>query len=497
MKKILISSLVALILSFSMLGSYQRAHALVWALLAPAAAEAAYVGTMTAVFGGAALATAGIEYLDENLDEVEATARETWGLMSQDMRDNFAMSMEQTADGLVVGGNFISDFLNGLRTNIGTPDMPVGEYVGLESYGRADGAGCMCNTIYPAEGYGVNVAGSIFKTSVVFNYSNVNGSGDTRYGLRVSGAGQSVTRYYETQDARTLVRDRLIAADGITQVVNLINSYFSLSIVNVATGDVLGLPQSEDAIYNRVDQWLRDRADAGNLRLGIPSNTLVEPWANTATGNARVYENEDGTTDTMVLPDGVPIPRDQVNWRTRATGQATIDGVSVPVVVGADGALYNTETGERVASREDAQAMGIPLSPSIPREWEWQDTLTKNPAKDKVEDKPISIPGGFAGPTKPIAWDKLKMNAQALTTKFPFSIPWDLMRQLKVFDVGPETPVFEINIGDYLKIGEYTIPMNFDVDLSMFDKVAAFIRWYNLILWDIGLVLLIRKLLPE
>ena len=481
MKKILISGLVALILTFNTFFSYQRAHAFAWVLLAPAAAEAAYVGTMTAVFGGAALATAGINYLDENLDEVEATARETWGLMSQDMKDNFAQSMSQVGDGISVAGNWIEDFLSRAALNPALAPPQSADITGTFRQSNAQ--------FYALSGYSFTYNDRQYQ-SLSFGFDNA-----TTGRLRIS-IGGVVSKTVTVGPA--LFSQFLETASNSSTSSALLATVIAQFGVSVTTssGAALDLPTGQlDNIRDHINDKIR--AEGGTYRLGVPANTLVEPWANTAAGNARVYPNEDGTTDTMVLPDGVPIPRDQVNWRTRATGQATIDGVSVPVAVGADGALYDTRTGERVMSREDAQARGIPLSPSIPREWEWQDTLTKNPAKDKVEDKPISIPGGFAGPTKPIAWNALKMNAQALTTKFPFSIPWDLMRQLKVFDTGPETPVFEINIGDYLKIGEYTIPMNFEVDLSMFDKVAAFIRWFNLILWDIGLVLLIRKLLPE
>lgn len=495
MKKILISSLVALILTFNVLFSYQRAYAILpFILAAPAAAEAAYVGAMAVVFAGAAAGTVGMEYLEDNYETVRSTASETWGLMSADMKQNFLQSLEQVEAGGALAADAITSFFDKLSGVLGggqptTPETLL-KYNNTLS-GTTTTSGYTVLLVHTKAPY------SFGGGSTTLNIGTAYSSATNLTTVTVGGANVGILE----GNKRSIVISALEVAVGRNKnIYDLITAMRSLGLSVTGVGVYLDgnlhagsdLPTGQlDNLRNHVDDLIKN----GGVRLGLNPGALVEPWANVGGVNQRVYY--DANTGTLTLPDGTPIPADQVNWRSRANGKVTVDGQDIPVVVGADGALYNPATGEKVVTRADAQANSIPLTDSIPREWEWQDTLTKNPEKDKVEDKPISIPGAIAGPTKPVAWDVLKMNAKALTTKFPFSIPWDLLRQLKVFDVGPETPVFEVNIGDYLKIGGYTIPLNFEIDLSMFDKVAAFIRWFNLILWDIGLVLLIRKLLPE
>lgn len=471
MKKILISSLVALILTFNTLASYQKASANSWVNV-PGYADEAFKALMQGVMvvtGGAAHAG---NFVEENLKAIVDGAGLTYDQLAPHAKEAFNASLSATADGVVIAGDWIDAFLS-------TADLPSGAP--------------------PVFGQNVSIASDgtfVAYFSPTVNFARTNGSSaeltnwliklkdyGAPYGVQVQIWSDSYTQW-QSYFCNTGCVVPAIPEMTLSQALGLATSAgFSATVVgaDLPTGQL-------DNIRDHLD---RLRQSDGSVRLGVPAGTLVEPWAQTPTGNQRVYW--DNTLGEWTLPDGVPIPADQVLSRPRAQGMYG----DIPVVVGADGTLIDLLTGQKVATRDQAQTSGIAIPGAIAREWEFQDTLTKNPAKDKELDKPISIPGAFAGPTKPVAWDALKMNAKALTEKFPFSIPWDLMRQLKVFDVGPQTPVFEVNIGDYLKIGGHTIPLNFEIDLSIFDKVAAFIRWFNLILWDIGLVLLIRKLLPE
>lgn len=101
-------------------------------------------------------------------------------------------------------------------------------------------------------------------------------------------------------------------------------------------------------------------------------------------------------------------------------------------------------------------------------------------------------PGG-----KQINMQPLLQVGQDLTTKFPFSIPWDLGRQLSVFDADPVAPFFAVDIPQFFKFGSVIIPLKFDVDFQMFDLVAQICRWGTVLLFDIGIILGIRRLLPE
>jgi hypothetical protein len=105
--------------------------------------------------------------------------------------------------------------------------------------------------------------------------------------------------------------------------------------------------------------------------------------------------------------------------------------------------------------------------------------------------------GSLKNPTKSIVWTPLIMSGTAMTTKFPFSLPWDLIKQLQIFDVSPKAPKIDIDVPDYLNMKDTKIPLKFTIDLSMFDKVALVVRWFNVIIWDIALILILRRLLPE
>ena len=215
-----------------------------------------------------------------------------------------------------------------------------------------------------------------------------------------------------------------------------------------------------------------------------PENPLVplkEYYLDNPNANLDIYKPEpvpytlDGTrlsTNTAgeVLSDGIPYTG-QVDWQVPATGVIQVGGVDVPVIQNPAGDWVNTNTGEIV----------IPGGEVIPGEL------------------PPAVIGAL--PTMGINWQPLIINGRELTTKFPFSIPWDVMRQLSVFNADPQTPVFEVNIEKYLSLdAEHSvidIPMRFTIDFSMFNTLASVIRWFNLILFDIGLILMIRKILPE
>lgn len=94
-----------------------------------------------------------------------------------------------------------------------------------------------------------------------------------------------------------------------------------------------------------------------------------------------------------------------------------------------------------------------------------------------------------------INWEPLKLLPDTFTKKFPFSIPWDIARQLSVFDVSPQAPVLHVN--KVIPVFGSTVNLKFDIDFSMFDTVAVIVRWFLIIAFDLGVILSIRKFMPE
>lgn len=96
-----------------------------------------------------------------------------------------------------------------------------------------------------------------------------------------------------------------------------------------------------------------------------------------------------------------------------------------------------------------------------------------------------------------INWAPLQLAGDTLTRKFPFSIPWDVKRQLDVFNVKPQAPKFTINKPDFIVLKGHSIPLKMTIDLSNFDTVAAITRWFLVIAFDVGVILSMRRFMPE
>jgi len=99
-------------------------------------------------------------------------------------------------------------------------------------------------------------------------------------------------------------------------------------------------------------------------------------------------------------------------------------------------------------------------------------------------------------PTKKISFAPLILVGNTLKDKFPFSIPFDFLKQLGIFDVAPEAPKIAVNMPVDLPGGIH-LPAEFAIDFKMFDKVAVMGRWFSVIIFDVGLILAIRRFMPE
>lgn len=86
-----------------------------------------------------------------------------------------------------------------------------------------------------------------------------------------------------------------------------------------------------------------------------------------------------------------------------------------------------------------------------------------------------------------------------LKDKFPFSIPWDLYAMIAFLDVPPEAPKFEINVNKTVTILGEDIPIKykFEISLSALDFVAQVGRWAMVLVFDIALVLALRRFTPD
>lgn len=112
-----------------------------------------------------------------------------------------------------------------------------------------------------------------------------------------------------------------------------------------------------------------------------------------------------------------------------------------------------------------------------------------------VADPPVVDHPPLDPPTGTINWEPLKMVGTVFTNKFPFSIPWDVKRQLDVFNVSPTAPTFSIHKS--FSVGGQTVPIDFEFSLSNFDVIADIIRWCLTIAFDLAVILSMRRFMPQ
>lgn len=462
-KKTILIVCCTVILTFNLSMSYAKATTAAGNFEEWAAAAYANVVTGTMTIGAGAMHAE--QYLKDNVDQMYNTAKETWPKMSADMKANFLSSLEQAGDGVVALGDWITAGLDALGNVFKSDASDIGgsfkanyTHSWLATFTLSNGFLFRIN-----DGNGNSITFNRTKTDyVIVMLGGINAG-------HVSG-----------QDKVDQLFNDLKGVNGLAGLVNALG-YAGLS-VTIIKGDAVINPDG-DAIYNQLDNWVRSHANTDHPegRLGVYAPT--EAWT---TSGVRLGLSTDGQT-LLTLPDGVPYDRTlhgDYSWRKPAT--AVIDGV---------GAVLNPTTWDWVNAR-DKTAIRPATIPEI-AEYVGVDEATAE--KIKGETKPETKPGDgtLKNPTKKLVWTPLMMAGNAMTTKFPFSLPWDLIKQLKIFDVSPQAPKIEVNVPDYLQIDGLSIPFAFTLDLSMFDKVAAMVRWFNIIIWDIALVLVLRKLLPE
>lgn len=91
-----------------------------------------------------------------------------------------------------------------------------------------------------------------------------------------------------------------------------------------------------------------------------------------------------------------------------------------------------------------------------------------------------------------IDWRPLKMSGALFTTRFPFSLPWDLMRTFKALLIDdPSPPVWDIKWHDEILNKDF----GFKLDLTKYNTIFKISRAFVLVALMVGLIMATRKLL--
>lgn len=120
---------------------------------------------------------------------------------------------------------------------------------------------------------------------------------------------------------------------------------------------------------------------------------------------------------------------------------------------------------------------------------------------ERIYNGILSIPrsvsdavGRFFDLTIPINLTPLIVAGTTFSTVFPFSLPWDLYNSFATLNVSSIKPDFNFDLSS-LPLASICGFSYLEIDLSLFDGLFVVVRTFELILFDIGLILLTRKLL--
>lgn len=159
------------------------------------------------------------------------------------------------------------------------------------------------------------------------------------------------------------------------------------------------------------------------------------------------------------------------------------------------------------ASPWDDIAIGnpaIPANPAIPgqrvKDLTKTDTITATPDIAVPTTGNPAIPANppldwSDTPTDGLNFGPLRIAGDLFTTKFPFSIPWDIQRQFNVFNVNPKPPV--LHVDKSIPIFNTSMKLKFDIDFTIMEPAAVVVRWFMIIAFDLGMILAMRKFMPE
>lgn len=120
--------------------------------------------------------------------------------------------------------------------------------------------------------------------------------------------------------------------------------------------------------------------------------------------------------------------------------------------------------------------------------WDNMDYI-RNEVPEPITQPYPGAPGEWTDMTPPSASDWASRLHGVVSTRFPFSLPWDLYRVLSLFAAEPERPHIRID-ENYMGM-----PFRFEVDFSFLDPYMPFFRGVIVVGFCVGLILITRKIM--
>jgi hypothetical protein len=226
--------------------------------------------------------------------------------------------------------------------------------------------------------------------------------------------------------------------DSLSKVMQLM-TYVGLTVGISKTGLESAGYDAKTVIDNALD-------DVASYPVGIPNLGVksLDGQDLTYDPTAQKWKTGAGTVVEDVVADfPIPVPRADATFGNPAIPLTDVVIGDVPFVAG------DATTGEETATEEGAP--------------------TKTPEAEANR------------------WKEL------VTTKFPFSLPWDLYAILSVLNAEPQKPVLKLDATG--RIAGVTVPLKFTQNIDFLDPYMPFLRTFILIGYVLFLIFSTRKLL--
>lgn len=208
-----------------------------------------------------------------------------------------------------------------------------------------------------------------------------------------------------------------------------------------------------------------------------PINPPADPTALNMANPDTTYLDRNGVLTTAIPSESVQQETGQIDQDKAAlASQASAAAIAAALAAGhsqaaadaagvaASNAIYLGKTYDEALAAGAAAAIAYVTAST--------GTLTTDIANTKTGDA--------------IDFSKLKFAASLFTSKFPFSLPWDLKDMIMTFGSGTTVaPVIPIGIGG----------IETNIEMSRFDSLAAAVRILELFAFGVGLLFSTRKLL--
>lgn len=110
---------------------------------------------------------------------------------------------------------------------------------------------------------------------------------------------------------------------------------------------------------------------------------------------------------------------------------------------------------------------------------------------DEVDNPAGTADPPIAGPDNAFKYPNFKVPADIIKNKFPFSIPWDLKNAITSLMATPKAPKWTIDFDRAYFTGGGQV----EIDFAQFEPWAKIVRWGVLIIFNITLILITRKII--